>query len=84
MIFCSDQLLRFVNPHPSGFCPAQGLLVLASSVLVTIGFEDASLAQDPTDVNRSNHVDTHFEKSVRPILVAKCYECHGSSTEQNG
>jgi len=41
-----------------------------------IALASAAMVQEPADVE-------FFEKSVRPILVARCFECH-SASEQNG
>ena len=48
-------------------------------LLALLGAFDASFAQDGPKA-----IDEVFEKQVRPLLIAKCYECHSQATEQNG
>jgi len=44
----------------------------------------ASIADKPTDVTISvEHLD-FFEKEVRPLLVKRCFECHGGSEADGG
>ena len=31
-----------------------------------------------------NEEDTFFEKHIRPLLTAKCLECHGPKKQENG
>jgi cytochrome c553 len=38
----------------------------------------------PADFRATPEQEAFFEKSVRPILVAKCLECHGEKKQEGG
>jgi PAS domain-containing protein len=61
------------------------VLPLVSAAFATLAvFEGTCYGQDKADSVIASQIDHHFENSVRPLLVTKCFECHSSSTEQNG
>jgi hypothetical protein len=43
-----------------------------------------SMADEPTDVTISVEHRDFFEKEVRPLLVKRCFECHGGSAADGG
>lgn len=94
MNFCSARLLKNLNKHRLSL----RLDLLHASMGLVLVFASQSgvwcLAQSNAQSNSqtsaeggaipAGKVDEVFEKQVRPLLVAKCYECHSQSTEQNG
>src|SRR4051794_30055168 len=52
---------------------ARRLKSLALFLLLTAACPFAAFAQDPGE--------EMFEKSVRPVLVARCYSCHSASAK---
>jgi hypothetical protein len=57
-----------------------GAIFAASHVIVTTSL----MADEPsTDAISSEHRD-YFEKEVRPLLVKRCFECHGGSKADGG
>jgi hypothetical protein len=85
MNVCSVRFLRFVHRNPLGICPLHAVLPLVSAAFATLAvFEGTCYGQDKADSVIASQIDHHFENSVRPLLVTKCFECHSSSTEQNG
>ena len=85
MNVCSVRFLRFVHRNPLGICPLHAVLPLVSAAFATLAvFEGTCYGQDKADSVLASQIDHHFENSVRPLLVSKCFECHSSSTEQNG
>jgi len=85
MNVCSARFLRFVHRIPLRITTLHALLLLALAAFADFSFlESTCYGQDKPDSVLSNRIDHHFENSVRPLLVSKCFECHSSSTEQNG
>jgi hypothetical protein len=78
MHFCFDRLSRFLLLHPSKASLSNAMFWFGL-LLALLGAFDASFAQDGPKA-----IDEVFEKQVRPLLIAKCYECHSQATEQNG
>ncbi|MFN9347900.1 MAG: DUF1549 domain-containing protein, partial [Planctomycetota bacterium] len=85
MNVCSARFLRFVHRNPLGICPLHAVLPLVLAAFATLAvFRGTCYGQDKPDSVIASQIDHHFENSVRPLLVSKCFECHSSSTEQNG
>ncbi len=85
MNVCSARFLRFVHRNPLGICPLHAVLPLVFAAFATLAvFRGTCYGQDKADSVIASQIDHHFENSVRPLLVSKCFECHCSSTEQNG
>ncbi len=75
-------------PHRfSTFC-------LIAGVVVACQFTDEACAQPPNSTNLATNLSTgdqnslekidFFEKSVRPLLIERCYECHSSAEVSGG
>jgi len=54
---------------------AMGCALFASMLLISSSLQAADA--DPAGVE-------FFEKSVRPLLIAKCYKCHSADKEKRG
>ncbi|MBS0265767.1 MAG: hypothetical protein JSS02_27800, partial [Planctomycetes bacterium] len=66
---------------PSRFCLA--LLLLCSALALPLRAEEP--ATKPADEPKlTPEQEAFFEKKVRPILVARCLECHGDKKQESG
>ena len=61
----------------SRFLYAVALVFLASAIRLT-----AVHAEDAPKISADQ--EKHFEEKVRPLLVAKCFSCHGAEKQENG
>lgn len=59
-------------------------LLLASSCLMCLGLPEVARSADDTEQKLSPTALDFFEKSVRPILVQHCYECHAADEDNGG
>ena len=57
------------------------LCILLASVVLSIGCPVLTRA---AAADEALHVVERFEKSVRPLLAAKCWQCHGPDKQQGG
>jgi mono/diheme cytochrome c family protein len=63
------------------------ILSCVAGLVVVSAFIDRAVAQDarPADgFQATPEQEAFFEKSVRPILAAKCFECHGEKQQKGG
>ena len=79
MNFCFARLSQFF--HRMLFCHsiAKDTRGVCVSLLLAVVLTQWVVAQE-----QAESIDEVFEKTVRPLLVSKCYECHSQDTEQNG
>src|SRR5262245_24039468 len=61
-------------------CPRSGAWVL-SAALVGQALVSLAVAQGPAPAATPGDLE-FFEKKVRPLLVARCHECHGSNKQK--
>ena len=53
----------------------------ARSWFATVGLLATILAPMPANADEPDGI-AFFEKKIRPVLVAQCYECHSASSEK--
>ena len=52
-------------------------IAVAIGVVVVAGI--ASAAEGPVDARQRRARQEHFERRIRPLLLARCTGCHGAS-----
>lgn len=56
------------------------MMILTAGIALGLASSGTLAADDAERIGRENH----FEKRVRPLLVAHCVECHSTSTQADG
>ena len=76
-------LLNLIGPMPKLSCLASLILWLATIAALELRADEPANAP-AVEFKPTPEQEAFFEKSVRPIFVANCVECHGDKKQEGG